>query len=183
FPTRRSSDLIRDGVEIAASSPGFYEALQESIERSLDLHEQIRRIERGEVGSINTALERLRLDERRLELDQPEAAIEAAERARIAAARELLDAQYSVLRTELDALYDSTRRDTLRMQMGDGNTVDISLALIMRATTPNAMSVTDKLIQYVERLWEFLTDDPREANTEGGIFPAIFGTVTMVLLM
>jgi len=179
----RALALIRDGVEIAASSPGFYEALQESIERSLDLHEQIRRIERGEVGSINTALERLRLDERRLELDQPEAAIEAAERARIAAARELLDAQYSVLRTELDALYDSTRRDTLRMQMGDGNTVDISLALIMRATTPNAMSVTDKLIQYVERLWEFLTDDPREANTEGGIFPAIFGTVTMVLLM
>jgi phosphate transport system permease protein len=26
-------------------------------------------------------------------------------------------------------------------------------------------------------------DDPREANTEGGIFPAIFGTVMMVLLM
>lgn len=33
------------------------------------------------------------------------------------------------------------------------------------------------------RLWEFLSDEPREANTEGGIFPAIFGTVMMVILM
>ena len=30
------------------------------------------------------------------------------------------------------------------------------------------------------RLWEFVSGDPRESNTEGGIFPAIFGTVMMV---
>ena len=36
---------------------------------------------------------------------------------------------------------------------------------------------------YASRLWEFLSGDPRESNTEGGIFPAIFGTVMMVLIM
>jgi phosphate transport system permease protein len=36
---------------------------------------------------------------------------------------------------------------------------------------------------YGSRLWEFLSGDPRESNTEGGILPAIFGTVMMVLLM
>ena len=36
---------------------------------------------------------------------------------------------------------------------------------------------------YASRLWEFLSGDPRESNTEGGIFPAIFGTVMMVMLM
>jgi phosphate transport system permease protein len=36
---------------------------------------------------------------------------------------------------------------------------------------------------YGARLWEFVSGDPRESNTEGGIFPAIFGTVMMVLLM
>jgi phosphate transport system permease protein len=36
---------------------------------------------------------------------------------------------------------------------------------------------------YTAKLWEFLADEPREANTEGGIFPAIFGTVAMVLIM
>ena len=36
---------------------------------------------------------------------------------------------------------------------------------------------------YFAKLWEFLSDEPREANTEGGIFPAIFGTVMMTLIM
>jgi phosphate transport system permease protein len=140
-------------------------------------------LERGEIGRINTTINRLRLDERRLELDSPAADVEAAELARIAASREAMDAQYAVLREDLDVIYDSTRRDTLRMQMADGGQVDISLATIMLATSPNAMSVFGKSIRYVDRLWAFLTEDPREANTEGGIFPAIFGTVTMVMLM
>ena len=45
------------------------------------------------------------------------------------------------------------------------------------------MSVVDKLGHYASSVALFLTDEPREANTEGGIFPAIFGTVLMVLLM
>lgn len=45
------------------------------------------------------------------------------------------------------------------------------------------MSVLDKLVFYFGALSDFITEDPREANTEGGIFPAIFGTVMMVLLM
>jgi phosphate transport system permease protein len=43
--------------------------------------------------------------------------------------------------------------------------------------------VVAKSALYLERLWEFLSAEPREANTEGGVFPAIFGTVMMVLLM
>ncbi|MGH2652552.1 MAG: PstA family ABC transporter permease, partial [Actinomycetota bacterium] len=31
--------------------------------------------------------------------------------------------------------------------------------------------------------WEFLAGEPREGMTAGGIFPAIFGTVALVLLM
>ena len=45
------------------------------------------------------------------------------------------------------------------------------------------MSVMDKIVFYFEKLWEFISGDPREANTEGGIFPAIFGTVMMVMIM
>src|SRR6185436_19428542 len=40
-----------------------------------------------------------------------------------------------------------------------------------------------RLRLYLGRLWEFVTGDPRESNTEGGIFPAIFGTVMMVFIM
>lgn len=31
--------------------------------------------------------------------------------------------------------------------------------------------------------WEFISEEPRKVNTEGGIFPAIFGTVALVILM
>jgi phosphate transport system permease protein len=45
------------------------------------------------------------------------------------------------------------------------------------------MAASTKAGLYLSRVREFLLDDPRESNTEGGIFPAIFGTVMMVLLM
>ncbi|MEX2335578.1 MAG: phosphate ABC transporter, permease protein PstA, partial [Pseudohongiella sp.] len=176
--------LIREGNVI--STPGdadFWPQLQASVDRSLALFNEIRRLERGEIGRINTGIEQLRLDERNLQLNPPPADIEARERERIAAASARFDADYAVLREELDAIYQSTQRDTLRMQTANGNEVDITLATIVRVTAPNAMSVFAKLVQYVERLWEFMVDEPREANTEGGIFPAIFGTVTMVLVM
>jgi len=45
------------------------------------------------------------------------------------------------------------------------------------------MSFLNKLGFSFGKIREFIFDDPRESNTEGGVFPAIFGTVMMVLLM
>ncbi len=45
------------------------------------------------------------------------------------------------------------------------------------------MSFWDQIGYYGEKLAAFVSEEPREANTEGGIFPAIFGTVTMVFVM
>lgn len=176
--------LAREGQVIAnAFDPGFDAELGDAVARSLNLHEQIRRIERREAGRINRQLERLRLDERALELRQVGAQSVPADQARIAAERGRLSDDYEILRAELDQLYSNARRDTLRMVTSSGDSVDISLAAIVRVTAPNSMSIGAKLAQYLSRLWEFLSDDPREANTEGGIFPAIFGTVTMVFVM
>jgi len=176
--------LMREGEQyLAADDEGFRAALEKSVQRSLDLHHEIETIERREVGRINILLERLRLDERRIELEGLSGAARADEEARIAAEREALNADYAVLRDDLDALYESTGRDGLVMEMSDGREVTISLSEIVRVTAPNQLSVVGKLIQYIDRLWEFFTENPREANTEGGIFPAIFGTVTMVFVM
>ena len=65
----------------------------------------------------------------------------------------------------------------------DGSEVTIPMEKIIKAWQPNKMTVLDKLVFYFGALSDFITEDPREANTEGGIFPAIFGTVMMVLLM
>ncbi|MDZ7763686.1 MAG: phosphate ABC transporter permease PstA [Melioribacteraceae bacterium] len=45
------------------------------------------------------------------------------------------------------------------------------------------MSFIEKTGFIFAKLWELLSDEPRESNTEGGIFPAIFGTVMLVLIM
>ncbi len=64
-----------------------------------------------------------------------------------------------------------------------GGTKEVPLAQIVRACLPNRMGLAAKAGSFVEKLWEFVSDDPRESNTEGGVFPAIFGTVFMVLIM
>jgi ABC-type phosphate transport system permease subunit len=59
----------------------------------------------------------------------------------------------------------------------------LALSQIVRAVRANDLSTTEKLGVYLSRWNEFLTDDPRESNSEGGVFPVIFGTVTMTLLL
>lgn len=180
----RPRELVQEGQVIAnADESDFTEQLDAAVARSRALHDEIRGIERREIGRINRALEQLRLDERGLELREGEPQARAADEARIAAERGRWSDEYEVLRAELDGLYSRAARDTLRMQTSGGDTVDISLATIVRATAPNNMSTAAKVRHYFSRLWEFVSDDPREANTEGGIFPAIFGTVTMVFVM
>ncbi len=65
----------------------------------------------------------------------------------------------------------------------DGAESVVAAADVVREVRPNALGPGGKLALYASRLWEFVSAEPRESNTEGGIFPAIFGTVLMVLLM
>jgi phosphate transport system permease protein len=65
----------------------------------------------------------------------------------------------------------------------DGQEKELPTIDIFRAYRANELSVAGRASVYASRLWEFLSGEPRESNTEGGIFPAIFGTVMMVILM
>jgi phosphate transport system permease protein len=69
------------------------------------------------------------------------------------------------------------------MQMSNGDEVVIPMAKIVDVVKPNDMNRFEKLQHYFHEVWKFISGEPREANTEGGIFPAIFGTVMMVLIM
>ena len=53
----------------------------------------------------------------------------------------------------------------------------------MRAYPANQLSWWGKLKVYASRWREFLFDDPREANSAGGFFPAIWGTIAMTFIM
>src|SRR5690606_18970899 len=74
--------LTVDGQAMTAEESGFWEALQASVERSIVLHDDIKAIERRRIGRINTDIEALRLDQRRLDLSNPTASVREAEEAR-----------------------------------------------------------------------------------------------------
>ena len=171
---------VREAGTVVASGAVAWQALHERMERANALFEQIRSIERGAIGSINYGLEELRLETRRLELENR---VTPAALADIAARRAELEAEYAELQTTLNGLYTEIRRDSIGVEVQDGRLVELPLSKIVHVLRPNAMSVGDKLQVYFANVWEFLSDEPREANTEGGIFPAIFGTVLMVIIM
>jgi phosphate transport system permease protein len=103
--------------------------------------------------------------------------------AELQAEKVILEAEYARLETELMALYTPFKRDALMMVTADGQHKEINFSDIVRLYQPNSLSLWQKMQHYGMKLVEFVSDDPREANTEGGIFPAIFGTVLMVMIM
>ncbi|UCE88310.1 MAG: phosphate ABC transporter permease PstA [Pseudomonadota bacterium] len=171
---------VKENGRVVASGENAFAELEKRLERVLDLHDQSKRIEKKEIGEINYGLERLRLRERRLELDGKL----TPERSKaLARDRATLGADYAALQTRLSDLYQQSGRDSFTATVQDGREVEVPLSKVVRVTLPNAMSVFGKSLRYMAAVWEFVSDEPREANTEGGVFPAIFGTVLMVMIM
>ncbi len=163
-------------VESDAPWPRFLGML----EHTTELREQIEALERGAIGSVNYRLERLRLEERRLQLKNVE---DPARYQEIERQRQELGDEYAELEKSLLALNEAIRRDSVIMTTGEGREVELPMSTIIDAWKPNEMGLLAELGHYFHKVWSFITDEPREANTEGGIFPAIYGTILMVLLM
>jgi phosphate transport system permease protein len=161
----------------------LWPALQESIQRSNDLHDRILKLEKVDIGAINADIERIRLTRRSMDLEGIAGAERSAREADLDAQQEELDRRFADIQVERNELFDQNRRDTLIARTADGTEVRIPLANIVMASKNNALGLGGKLAFYGHRIKDFLTGFPREANTEGGIFPAIFGTVVMVLIM
>ena len=84
---------------------------------------------------------------------------------------------------EVDHLTAENARYKLRVKPVQGPAMDIPLESIVRAYPANQLGVWGSLKVYGSRWIEFLFDDPREANSAGGFFPAIWGTIAMTLIM
>ncbi len=171
---------VKENGKIVGQGEQAFQAAQDRLEQALDLFEEIEQLQKSEVGAINYGLERLRLKQRSLELkDQWNAQSEQD----FALQRAEYDKQYQTLQQQLADLYQKIRRDSLVVKAANGQQMDIALEKVVRILQPNAMSGVEKTLEYGATFIEFVTAEPREANTEGGIFPAIFGTIMMVMLM
>lgn len=174
---------VKENGEVVATGDEGWGELNARLDRVIELREEIEHIEKVEIGAINYRLEKLRLSERGLELDGYSRQSDPDKFAPLDDKRAVQDKAYKVLEAQLGELYGKIRRDAVVLEEMQGDTVEIGLDKAVRAYKPNAYSLVGKVGHYLSKLWEFVADDPREANTEGGIFPAIFGTVIMVLVM
>jgi phosphate transport system permease protein len=145
---------------------------------------KVRHIERRLIGDVNHDIEAERLYLRKLALQSgiDSTAYKDAEKATNARIAELR-ARYEALSKEAQAIKDVDAKFTFTFAEITGQEKTQKLSDVVRLYPANEIGFWHKLKIYASRWGEFLTDEPREANTEGGVLPAIFGTFTMTLLM
>lgn len=158
----------------------LHQVVARMLDRSNRLSEQANDLQKGKIGSINYQLEKLRLKERKAELDDE---LTDAVKADLARQRDALNADYQVLEKELFELRRQADRDAIKVRDMRGVEVEMPMSRVLDVVWPNDMSLLGKIGHWFHQIGKFVSGEPREANTEGGVFPAIFGTVFMVILM
>jgi len=171
---------VRAGGKTVGQGPEKgMETLEGLMPEARRLAHQIEKLEKGEIGDVNRQQEQIRLRLRGLEL---QGILSGPAVDRQNAELERLKTEYARLAEQLAALRKN-RTGTVLFGIEGGKEKELAIEDVVRIIEPNRMGFFSKVGTYVGRVWEFLVDDPRESNTEGGVFPAIFGTVMMVLLM
>jgi phosphate transport system permease protein len=170
--------VTAEGLSLTAGSP--YEKLQQARKLVAGKLDDTRKIKK-QMSDLNHTAESLRLKLQKLEYRGMEK--NSAEIGELTAVREKAMAEFTLLNEQATETLAGIGKITAQVSDAAGGSKDISLTEIIALQLPNSMSFVAKCGAYLERVRELLLDDPRESNTEGGLFPAIFGTVMMVLLM
>lgn len=160
---------LADGSSIPADSPAFAETLARLDAESSARRLEIQKIEKHDIGSINSRITDLRAKGK----GSPESLQQIA----------ALDAEYQILATKARELRALQTSSVLIYNTPNGTERRLPIGDLVDYTLPNTLDTHQKAALFFHNIWNFLTLDPREANTEGGIFPAIFGTFVMTLLM
>ncbi len=160
--------------------PATLQALQQELDRTTgELADLAELDEKLNTASYRT--EQLRL--KQLKLDYQEVPAEDPQYRQLLAEKALLEQEFGALIKLQTKRLAAVREAQALFADADGQQKQIVLADIVQVITPNLMTTGDKLIYYADKLLELLIGEPRESNTEGGLFPAIFGTVMLIFVM
>ncbi len=171
-----------DGARV--EGPAGWDLLLSRQPVARELAARASRLQRDDIGAVNYQIQKAKL---RLTVAQrragPNGRVPSELQGAVDAELSRLNADYERLRAESAALLKQATAWQAVFTTIDGQEKKVPLASIVRAFRPNAMTVTEKVRHYLSRAAEFVYGEPRESNTEGGVFPAIFGTVMMTILM
>ena len=181
----RAVRVFDAGRDIASGSAAVMAALPGLVAKAARDRESIHVLERDAIGGVNYRIEQVRLQVRALDLEASGRSGADQQDRRAALERELtaLKAEYAALERRLEQQVESASRVRVTLQAADGAEKELPALDLYRVYAANQLGTSGRAAIYAGRLWEFLSGDPRESNTEGGVFPAIFGTVMMVMIM
>jgi phosphate transport system permease protein len=176
--------FLIDGESVADTPDAIWAKVREYHGEVRTRFKERTHIEKHNIGRLNREQERARLRLKTIELkDGADSPAAIAQRETTAEIEATTGEKFAAYRGRISELNAENDRFALLLRTADGQDVEIALADIVRVFTPNRLSFAEKVGIYASRWREFLIDDPREANSEGGVWPAIFGTVIMTILM
>lgn len=164
-----------------------YEKVEDAQEKAVRNYNIIKDLEE-KINELNAPLTELQREisllqikgENRTEIEQDQYKSFQKEEEKLSAE---ITPKYNELMSQMEKLYTENQNIYVNVVTADNQLKQIQLAEVVRFYQPNEMNVFAKSWLYTKKFWEFVSAEPRESNTEGGVFPAIFGTVMMVLLM
>jgi phosphate transport system permease protein len=174
---------IKEDGNVVAEGAAAWPLLLEKHPVARDIAEQRLHVQKVEIGAVNAAIQEANLQIKRAQRRLPPGGDRDVAIATAQAIIKARQEEFEKLKARAGELQTEGRRYVAVMRTADGKEKEVPVAEIVRAFKPNAMGTGAKLGHYAEKVWEFCTGEPRESNTEGGIFPAIFGTVVMTVLM
>lgn len=161
-----------DGVVVKPSDSSFGKQLEQMLETSDVIREALEQVEKEEIGRNSKAIRELE-NRRRIDGSSPEIERELKE----------LSAEYKKLDAERKEIEERGKAWELAILGANDRVITVTGDELLHVLEPNRLGFFGKLGEAVRRVWVFLSTDPREANMEGGVYPAIFGTVVMTLIM
>lgn len=159
--------LLENGSSLAATSPDFSKEFASLVEAATSRRHDIEHIEKHDIGAINSRLNDLRIKG------------SGSDKSEISS----LNEKYERLAAKARALRSEQGANLLVYKTPSGVERQLAIGDIVSYCQPNKLDLFEQTSLFLHNIWNFLSEDPREANTEGGIFPAIFGTFIMTLLM
>ena len=170
---------ISNASTLPADDPHFAEQLRILVDEASARRQAISHLEKDAIGANARAITRLQLRLKVLDGHGGDAAASAAVKAQIAA----LEAAYADFSAKARAQEGLQRIHQLVIRLASGEKRTIPLGQILDFHYPNQVTLAGRCAWFLGNIMHFIIDDPREANTEGGIFPAIVGTLVMTILM
>ncbi|EMY6776808.1 phosphate ABC transporter permease PstA [Vibrio sp. Vb2535] len=170
--------VFQDGDNLYTSD--IQSVLNKKLDDAETLRHEIDSLVVDQLKELGWKLEQLRLEKRKHELNDTLTESFLNENQ---TKKEQIEKALATLDLQLDGLRLQLSDYALIVEDMTGSQVSIPLEDILDYWYPNQMSLPDKVMHWGKQVWKFLSEDPRESNSEGGVFPAIFGTVFLVLIM